>query len=209
PPCTSMSCSCEPSISPESIYSGLFNTLNIIRENALHVLQKVNARGTHKSILDNNIHAFAERTVFFLADTLDEYRLEMKEQSPIKTFSYFVRFANTLYTTLNCFLPQEKDNFIRYVSDWFQWTPSQLEHILRDSLSNRKYDHTDLKAMFGLINHFAETVAAMYEKLVELHFRDYQPEPKYTPPPPKEPEPQKLKFKIKKGGKKIYEEDWE
>ena len=149
---------------------------------ARRVVQKIKVKG-EGGALTANLQEWAERITYFLADTMDYYRMVVPHQAPVYLVLFYVRLARLLKTCLLCMSDSGKEEMLQYIQEWSDTHPGNLEAIINATVEI-EYDHHQLYSALDTIYKFMETLSTLTAKLANL---DYTEKSKSVPPPPPPP----------------------
>ena len=164
PPCTSLES--HPILTKR--YQDNITLLSDWTATMTQIIRKIKSK-SEPSPLSKNTAFLIERLTFFIADTVDEFRLTCLEKSPLFLVAYFMRFARTFKTTLRCMVEDDREELLNYLSDWIEETPGEFDNLL-NSIMQIEYDHYDSRSAFEQIDKLIDTIQLLLTKLKHLDY---------------------------------------
>lgn len=151
---------------------------------ARKVVQKIKVKGETRP-LTANLQEWAERITYFLADTMDEYRMVLPQQPPVYLVLFYVRLARTLKTCLLCMSDSGKEEMLNYIQEWSDTSPGSLEAILNSTIEI-EYDHHQTFEALDTAYKLIDTLASLMTKLADLDYVGKNKSDSAPPPPPRQ-----------------------
>lgn len=195
PPCAHLNSSTELI----RTHQRLEQDLSFILDKAVVIVQKISFRRKRETLnpLANDIYLLASRTMEFITDNLDAYRLLLPHQPPIMFIEQFMRLARTEYTAL--MLIQYKD----LTQDYFRQRIRDFQYPVFDSaiqgLVGLVYNHFEIRQALDKVENLLGQLKVLFGSLATLDYENlptYDPvtrtqnwsneqhQQPYTPPPP-------------------------
>ena len=174
PPCARLNSSTELI----RIHQRLEQDLSYILDKAVVIVQKISFRRKRETLnpLANDIYLLASRTMEFITDNLDAYRLLLPHQPPIMFIEHFMRLARTEYTAL--MLIQYKD----LAQDYFRQRIRDFQYPVFDSaiqgLVSLVYNHFEVRQALDKVENLLGQLKVLFGSLSTL---DYENLPSYDP----------------------------
>lgn len=174
PPCARLNSSTELM----RVHQGIEQSLAYILDKATFMVHKISYRRKVSNLkpLADDIFQLASRTLEFIADNIDAYRILLPQQPPIMFFEHFMRLARTEHIAMMLF--QSKDNAI----DYFQQRIRDFQYTTFEStiqgLINLPYNHFEIRQAIDRVESLLSQMKILFENLASL---DYDTLPDYNP----------------------------
>ncbi len=205
PPCTTVNSHLEM----QKKYREYASILSDLSSSTTQIVRKIKSK-SEPSPLADNMAFLVQRLAFFIADNLDNFRTCVPQQSPLYMVMTFLGFIRHFKTALRCMVEEDREELLKYISDWVDMTPGEFDNML-DSTLHLEYDHYDTSSTFEQLNKCIEILVILFDKLKQLDFIGYRKEVQRPlpppPPPPKKEEKRSPSFVVKKQGETIVKKD--
>lgn len=122
-----------------SLNNRIIKKIDELEGTLLKIIQKKRAN-TQQTELDQETCYVAEKVLYFLVATKDQYKAYSELQPPHVIVDYNLKLARVLYTALEC--SRNKFELLDYYCNWLEWNPGRFESTLHDSLQI-KYNHQE------------------------------------------------------------------
>ncbi len=179
PPCTTVN-SYPPLV---DVYFQFGNMLGQMGGDTVKIIQKIKVKSDHSQLTDN-MQYLADKMAFFLASSMDEYRMVVPQQPPIFMVIFFAKFARIIKTSLGCISNTGKEELLKYFLEWSELRPGTFENIL-DTVIELEYNHRDISNSLKICAKFIDTLAALFNKISQLDYIGKQKEMPIPKPEPK------------------------
>lgn len=145
--------------------------LSAILKESVIIVRKVNYRKSRETVssLANDICEVAAKTMEFLNNNYDAYRLIIPNQPPLLLIEYFARLARTVDTSLE--LTRGKDDMLNYFQQYVQnFRYSDFNGTLQALTTNLIYNHFELREMLDKVEQFVAQLKNLVEGLGRLNY---------------------------------------
>lgn len=164
PPCTTITS--HPALIQN--YEAFAGSLQNLQGISLKIIRKIHEKNKPSSIAKNFMILCKDLTAY-TSNVYYSFKNEMPHQSPIYLVGCFSSLANTLYTTLQCINPDEKEELLKYIFEWCDITPNDQEQALLGALEVR-YNHYNIAESLLAIRQFLNMFEGIWTKLNTLEF---------------------------------------
>lgn len=174
PPCARLNSSMELL----HVHHQLDQELGFLLDKAVLIIQKITFRRKRESLnpLANDIYLMASRTMEFITNTLDAYRMLLPHQPPIMFIEYFMRFARTQHTAL--MLIQYKDLTMDYFDQKIREFQINVFNSAIQNLINLTYNHFEVRQALDKVENLMEQLKVLFGSLSTM---DYENLPVFDP----------------------------
>lgn len=174
PPCARLNSSTELI----RIHQRLEQDLSYILDKAVLIVRKINYRRKRETLnpLATDIYLLASRTMEFITDNLDAYRLLIPHQPPILFIEQFMRLARTEQTALT--LTQYKDYMLEYFRQYIRDFQYAVFDGAMQGLVSLVYNHFEIRQALDKVENLIGQLKVLFGSLEKL---DYENLPTYDP----------------------------
>lgn len=179
------------------IHQRIEQDLSFILDKSVLIVRKINYRRTRETInpLATDIYLLASRTMEFITDNLDAYRMLLPHQPPILFVEHFMRLARTERTAL--MLTQYKDYMLEYFRQYIRDFQYAVFDSAIEGLVQMTYNHFEIRQALDKVERLLEQLRVLFGSLATL---DYEKLPVYDPVkreewaggPPQQPRPKPM-----------------
>ncbi|HTF81168.1 MAG TPA: hypothetical protein VL947_05570, partial [Cytophagales bacterium] len=164
PPCTSITSHAALIQYYETFGGSLQNLQNL----SFKIIRKIHEKNKPSS-LARNFMIVCRDLAAFAANSYFSFKNEMPHQPPIQMVKCFSSLANTIFTSLQCLNPDEKEELLKYIFEWCDIIPIDQEQALINAVE-LKYNHYNIIESMQAIKSFLSTFEAIWSKLNSLEF---------------------------------------
>lgn len=174
PPCARLN----SSIELVRLHQRLEQDLSFILDKAMVIVRKINYRRKREVLnpLATDIYLLASRTMEFITDNLDAYRLLLPHQPPILFIEQFMRLARTQQTALT--LTQYKDYMLEYFRQYIRDFQYAVFDSAMQGLVSLVYNHFEVRQALDKVENLLGQLKVLFGSLEKL---DYENLPVYDP----------------------------
>ncbi|AEI51523.1 type VI secretion system baseplate subunit TssK [Runella slithyformis] len=163
-------------------YESCGTLLNNIQQLAVQIVRKIGGMQNRSSVAVD-IHRILEKVLIHCAESMDYYRIVVKELSPVYMAEYFMRLARMFRISFDC-LPETNaavlfnyfQNTIAGTTGVFKTPVSAASKSLIDSMIDNvlisQYSHNDSTMLFDSIVRFLDFMDFFLQKLITLNYAD-------------------------------------
>lgn len=163
-------------------YESCGTLLNNIQQLAVQIVRKIGGMQNRSSVAVD-IHRILEKVLIHCAESMDYYRIVVKELPPVYMAEYFMRLARMLRISFDC-LPETNaavlfnyfQNTIAGTTGVFKTPVSAATKSLIDSMIDNvlisQYNHNDSTLLFDSIVRFLDFLDFFLQKLITLNYAD-------------------------------------
>lgn len=164
PPCTNMSS--HPDLKSYYLKFGQF--IDSIEKASKDIISKV--ENTEKqSELASNIEMICHNMILYIASIYFSYRNEGQYYSPLHFLNVFSVLAHICYVSLDFMSKSEKEELLKYFSEWSDVKPGEYDTILRVNAGLR-YDHNDIRRLMVTTEQFLYLLNQLWTTLSSLEY---------------------------------------
>jgi predicted component of type VI protein secretion system len=164
PPCSSVSS--HPSLI--EFHTFCVNTVQKIQSTSFQIVRKIHEKN-RPSNLAKNFMQLCLQVLQGISAIQFSLVNELSEAPPVKITGSLSSFANSVFTSLHCMHPEEKEELLKYLYEWTEITPNDFEQALLSALSIT-YDHSDIAESVNTLRNFLRTVEVIWTRLNALEF---------------------------------------
>ncbi len=164
PPCTSIQS--HPLLKElHSKYDNFFGKLEV---NLLKILRKVHEK-EQSNELTKVVSFLSTSLLFFISNSILEFRWNTANQPPIGMFEFVARCARVIKNAIDANSGKAREELLNYFMDWSSLNQGELETILVNTV-NFQYDHTRIMDTAMVIDQFIDVVSSLFDKLGNLEY---------------------------------------
>ncbi|MGB1283115.1 MAG: hypothetical protein ACPG44_01475 [Polaribacter sp.] len=149
-------------------YTELSFFLNQMEAYCMHIIQKIHQKKQTNDLAHMVLYV-SEKTLQYLNNTISEFRLVDKYESPIAMITKQVNLARTIKSSLDVFIGTGKEALLNYLTDWCDLNQGAFENVLIDMI-DLEYAHTDANAALQKTASFTKLMLSLFKKLNELDY---------------------------------------
>lgn len=164
PPCTSIRSH------PQLVryYENLGIYINEMQQQALSIVQKIKNK-SQQSDLARNIQYFCEETLSYIAQIYFHFRNVAHNLPPIHTVQDISSLSSHLYNYVQMLSEKDKEEMLKYIFEWCDVAPSQLETMLTQTIELR-YEHTRIGQHMQQLDELLKLLAHIFQRLNRLDY---------------------------------------
>lgn len=163
-------------------YESCGTILSNIQQLSVQIVKKIGGM-QNKNSLANDIYHVLEKLLSFCAESIDHYRIVVREMPPVYLAEYFMRMARTLRIAFDC-LPEANSsalfnyfqNTVAGTTNVFKTPVSAASKSLIDAMIDTvlvsEYNHNDSTLLFDSIVRFLDFMDFFLQKLLSLNYAD-------------------------------------
>lgn len=146
-------------------FGGSFQNLQNL---SLKIIRKIHEKNKPSS-LAKNFNTVCKDVVSYTGSAYFGIKNEIPHQAPIQLIKCFSALANTIYMSLQCMNPDEKEELLKYIFEWCDLTPNDQEQALLNAVELR-YNHYNIQESLLPIKNFLSVFENIWSKLNTLEF---------------------------------------
>lgn len=164
PPCASL----ESHEELMNFHAFCLHTIQHMQQLSFGIVRKIHEKNRPSSIA-KNFQSVCQELLSYIAGIHFSLVNELPEQSPIKLVGCLSALAYKHHTALQCLPPEEREEFLKYLFEWTEVTPTEFEQIL-SSASTIIYLHADVYESLKPIQQYLKVTEAVWTKMASLEF---------------------------------------
>jgi hypothetical protein len=148
-----------------SKYDSFFSKLEL---NLLKILRKIHEK-EHGTKLTEVVSSLSTNLLFFISNSLLEFRWKIVDQPPINMFEFVARSARIMKNAIESNSGKAKEELLNYFTDWCNLNQGEFEKILINTV-NFKYEHTRILDTAVVMNQFVDVISTLFDRLSDLEY---------------------------------------
>lgn len=160
PPCASI----QSSSHLISLNTRILKNLDELESILIKIIQKKRS-SPQISEFDQETCYVAEKLLYFLVSSKDQYKLMRDFQPPHVIVDYNLKLSRILYTSLEC--SRNKFELLDYYCNWLEWNPGRFENTLNESLQIN-YNHEESFKALKQTEECYELILSFFEQIWKM-----------------------------------------
>ncbi len=164
PPCTSI----QSHADLKFVYTEIGTFLNKMEAYTTHIIQKIFQK-KQTNDLAHMVLALSQKVLHYLNMIISEYRIEDKNESPVKMILKLMGLARVIKSNLDVFIGTGKEDLLNYLTDWCDLNQGAFENVLIGMIE-LEYIHTDINDSLYKVSSFTRLMLSLFKRLNELDY---------------------------------------
>jgi hypothetical protein len=136
--------------------------------NLLKILRKIHEK-EHGTKLTEVVSSLSTNLLFFISNSLLEFRWKIVDQPPINMFEFVARSARIMKNAIESNSGKAREELLNYFTDWCNLNQGEFEKILINTV-NFKYEHTRILDTAVVMDQFVDVISTLFDKLSDLEY---------------------------------------